>query len=92
MYNCWKGEKPYEPECIDYNLPYEISQGTVAMLPIKDQLEFLIPHGFVPIVLEGEELALQYHGFNQKGKSWMVTQEAPVGVDTTPRFPMQEHQ
>lgn len=91
MYNCWKGEKPYAPECIEYNLPYKISEGTVDILPIKDKLEFLIPHGFTTIVLEGEELALQYHGFNQKGKSWMVTQEAPAGVDTTPRFPKQEH-
>ena len=92
MYNCWKGEKPYAPECIEYNLPYEISQGSIEILPIKDKLEFLIPHGFMVTDLSGEKTSVQYHGFNQKGKTWLVTQEAPPDVDTTPRFPMQEHQ
>ena len=92
MFNCWKGEKPYAPECIEYNLDYKISKGKVTLTPIKDKLEFLLPHGFMVANLEGEELSIQYHGFNQKGKTWLVTQEAPRGLDTTPHFPKQDYQ
>ncbi len=88
MFNCWK-TRPWEPECIEYNLPYNISKGKVKLTPTKDgTLDQLEPHGYFNTRLENtEDIVIQYHGYNQKGKSWMVTQYAPVGVDPTPHFP-----
>ena len=94
MFNCWK-TKPWEPECIEYNLPYNISDGRVTLIPKKDgKLPMLDPHGYFNTELEGgaDPISIQYHGYNQQKKSWMVTQIAPNDIDTTPRFPTQEHQ
>ena len=92
MFNCWK-TRPWEPECIEYNLPYEISQGEVRLTPEKDtKLPMLEPHGYFRTKLEGvDDLAIQYHGYNQAHKSWMVTQYAPNNVDVIPRSPTQEN-
>lgn len=86
MYNIWK-TKPYEPACVEYNLPYTISPGTVTLTPKKDPfLEHKDPHGFFNAKLEGIDTAIQYHGFNEQGKSWIVSQFLPSGMEGE-RFP-----
>ena len=91
MYNVWK-TKPWEPECIEYDLKYKISGGEVKLIPEKDDdIQWLEPHGYFTTKLEDAlDVAVQYHGYNKRGKSWIVTQYAPDGIDTTPRFPTQE--
>jgi hypothetical protein len=81
MFNVWK-EKPYAPACVEYNLPYEISQGIVTLTPKKDSfLEEKKPHGFFNILAEGVEMQVQYHGYNEQGASWIVTQFLPSGLE-----------
>lgn len=82
MFNTWK-TRPYEPACVEYNLPYEIKQGSVTLTPRKSQyLEYKDPHGFIKILLEGSENYLHYNGFNEQGKSWMVSQFLPSGLES----------
>ena len=92
MYNVWRW-KPLEPACVEYNLPYEISQGEAYITAKKDtELPWLEPHGYFNCELEGYPISMQYHGYYQQHKSWMVSQRSPDHIDTTPRFPTQDSQ
>ena len=92
MYNVWRW-KPCEPACVEYNLPYEILKGEAHLDIKKDtELPWLEPHGYFNCELEGYPISMQYHGYYQQHKSWMVTQLTPDHIDTTPRFPTQDSQ
>jgi hypothetical protein len=77
MYNIWK-TKPYEPACVEYNLPYEIKKGSVTLTPQRDKdLLTKEPQGWFGVKLEGIDHSVQYHGINEQGASWFVSQYLP---------------
>lgn len=91
MYNVWR-HKPYAPECIEYNLPYEISKEEAHLDIEKDtEIPWLDPHGYFNCELEGFPISMQYHGYYQKHKTWLVSQYLPEGQNPIPRSPTQEH-
>ena len=74
MFNLWK-TRPFEPSCIEYNLPHQIKKGSVTLLPKKEKdIPWLEPHGVSEVTLKKMKFNLQYHGYCKDKKSWLVTQ------------------
>ena len=89
MFNLWNS-RPFEPACVEYNLPYNIKDGEVFLYPMKDtDLEFREPHGHFTAYLEGVETAIQFHGYHQPGDSFLVTQIRPQHLSEDQYFPIQ---
>ena len=89
MYNLWN-TRPLEPECVDYNLPYEIKKGETFLYPKKDtDLEFRKPHGHFTAHLQGIPTAIQFHGYHKPGDSFLVTQIRPQLLQEDQYFPKQ---
>ena len=87
MFNLWN-TRPFEPACIEYNLPHKIKDGEVFLYPKKDtNLEFREPHGHFTAYLEGIPTAVQFHGYHKAGDSFLVTQYRPSNLSEDQYFP-----
>ena len=87
MFNLWNS-RPFEPECVEYNLSHKIKDGEVFLYPKKDtDLEFRKPHGHFTAYLEGIPTAIQFHGHHKLGDSFLVTQIRPSNLSEDQYFP-----